>query len=92
MEILHENLKKIFETQEKVELNTLTLLGLDKISAYIALLFLTADAEADIDLYQEEFYGELYAVPYKNLLKQKKKQPECHKFCKKMPLSMSQRR
>ena len=65
VKILHENLKKIFETQEKVELNTLTLLGLDKISAYIALLFLTADAEADIDLYQEEFYGELYAVPYK---------------------------
>lgn len=65
VEILHENLKKIFETQEKVELNTLTLLGLDKISAYIALLFLTADAETDIDLYQEEFYGELYAVPYK---------------------------
>ena len=64
MDILHENLKKIFETQEKVELNTLTLLGLDKISAYIALLFLTADPEANIDLYQEEFYGELYAVPY----------------------------
>ena len=64
VDILHENLKKIFETQEKVELNTLTLLGLDKISAYIALLFLTADPEANIDLYQEEFYGELYAVPY----------------------------
>lgn len=65
VEVLHENLKKIFETQDKVELNTLTLLGLDKISAYIALLFLTAEPEADIDLYQEEFYGELYAVPYK---------------------------
>lgn len=64
VEVLHENLKKIFETQDKVELTTLTLLGLDKISAYIALLFLTADPEADIDLYQEEFYGELYAVPY----------------------------
>ena len=64
VDILHENLKKIFETQEKVELNTLTLLGLDKISAYIALLFLTAEPEANIDLYQEEFYGELYAVPY----------------------------
>ena len=59
------NLKKIFETEDKVELNTLTLLGLDKISAYIALLFLTAAPEANIDLYQEEFYGELYAVPYK---------------------------
>ena len=61
VEVLHENLKKIFETQEKVELTTLTLLGLDKISAYIALLFLTAVPEADVDLYQEEFYGELYA-------------------------------
>ena len=65
VEVLHENLKKIFETQDKVELNTLTLLGLDKISAYIALLFLTAEPESDIDVYQEEFYGELYAVPYK---------------------------
>ncbi len=65
VEVLHENLKKIFETQDKVELNTLTLLGLDKISAYIALLFLTAEPESDVDLYQEEFYGELYAVPYK---------------------------
>lgn len=65
VEVLHENLKKIFETQDKVELTTLTLLGLDKISAYIALLFLTADPEADIDVYQDEFYGELYAVPYK---------------------------
>lgn len=64
VDVLHENLKRIFETQEKVELNTLTLLGLDKISAYIALLFLTAEPEANIDLYQEEFYGELYAVPY----------------------------
>ena len=33
VEVLHENLKKIFETQDKVELTTLTLLGLDKISA-----------------------------------------------------------
>ncbi len=65
VEVLHENLKKMFETNEKVELSTLTLLGLDKISAYIALLFLTAEPEAEIDVYQEEFYGELYAIPYK---------------------------
>ena len=65
VEVLHENLKRIFETQEKVELTTLTLLGLDKISAYIALLFLTAEPDSDVDFYQEEFYGELYAVPYK---------------------------
>ena len=65
VDVLHENLKKIFETEDKVELATLTLLGLDKISAYIALLFLTAEPESEVDLYQEEFYGELYAVPYK---------------------------
>ena len=72
VEVLHENLKKIFETQDKVELTTLTLLGLDKISAYIALLFLTAEPESDIDLYQEEFYGELYAVPYKKSQEEQK--------------------
>ncbi len=63
VEVLHENLKKIFETEEKVELNTLTLLGMDKITAYIALLFLSV--EADIELVQEKFYEELYVVPYK---------------------------
>ena len=46
-----------------MELNTLTLLGLDKISAYIALLFLTA--ESDFDLEQEEFYSDLYVVKSK---------------------------
>ncbi len=63
IKILHENLIKIFEKEEKVELNTLTLLGLDKISAYIALLFLTA--ESDFDLEQEEFYSDLYVVKNK---------------------------
>ena len=72
VEVLHENLKKIFETQDKVELTTLTLLGLDKISAYIALLFLTAEPESDVDVYQEEFYGELYAVPYKKSTEEQK--------------------
>ena len=72
VDVLHENLKRIFETEEKVELNTLTLLGLDKISAYIALLFLTAEPDSDIDLYQEEFYGELYAVPYKKSIEEEK--------------------
>ncbi len=63
VKILHENLTKIFEKEEKVELNTLTLLGLDKISAYIALLFLTA--ESDFDLEQKEFYSDLYVVKTK---------------------------
>ncbi len=63
VKILHENLIKIFEKEEKVELNTLTLLGLDKISAYIALLFLTSESEFDLE--QEEFYSDLYVVKEK---------------------------
>lgn len=63
IKVLHENLIKIFEQEERIELNTLTLLGLDKISAYIALLFLSA--ETDIELVQEEFYSDLYVVKEK---------------------------
>lgn len=51
-------LEEIFVKREKVELNSLVELGMDKISAYIALLFLSA--ESDIDLVQKEFYGDLY--------------------------------
>lgn len=61
---LKENLIQIFETQDKIELNELTLLGMDKISAYIALLFLSA--ETDYDLVQKEFYSDLYVVRGKN--------------------------
>lgn len=60
VKILHENLIKIFETEEKIELNTLTLLGMDKISAYIALLFLSA--ATDFELVQDEFYSDLYVT------------------------------
>ncbi len=57
---LKDNLQQIFESNDKVELNELTLLGMDRMSAYIALLFLTADT--DYDLYQKEFYSDLYVV------------------------------
>ena len=57
---LKENLSQIFEKNDKIELNELTLLGMDKISAYIALLFLTVDT--DYDLEQKEFYSDLYVV------------------------------
>ncbi len=60
VKILHENLVKIFESEERVELNTLTLLGMDRISAYIALLFLSASS--DFDLVQDQFYSDLYVV------------------------------
>ena len=51
---------EILSRQDKIELNELTLLGMDKISAYISLLFLTV--ESDYDLEQDEFYGDLYVI------------------------------
>lgn len=57
---LKENLVQIFDKEDRIELNELTLLGMDKISAYIALLFLTA--ETDYDLVQDEFYSDLYVI------------------------------
>ena len=72
VKILHENLIKIFEKEERVELNTLTLLGLDKISAYIALLFLSAESEFDLE--QEEFYSDLYVVKGKVPSKEQEEQ------------------
>lgn len=57
---LRENLEQIFRKETRVELTELTLLGMDKISAYIALLFLSA--ESDYELVQDEFYSDLYVV------------------------------
>ena len=48
----------IFKKEEKIELRELTLLGFDKSSAYIAVLFLMV--KDDIDIVQEDFYGKLY--------------------------------
>ncbi len=60
MKILYENLENIFKKEEKVELKTLTLLGLDEVTAYISLLFLTE--ESDFEIRQEKFYSDLYVV------------------------------
>ena len=57
---LRDNLEEILNRQDKIELNELTLLGMDKISAYMSLLFLTASS--DYDLEQNEFYSDLYVV------------------------------
>lgn len=57
---LKANLEEILNRQDKIELNELTLLGMDRVSAYISLLFLTVDS--DYDLVQEEFYSDLYVV------------------------------
>ena len=62
VERLRANLDEILNRQDKIELNELTLLGMDRVNAYISLLFLTVDS--DYDLRQDEFYGELYVVRY----------------------------
>jgi len=57
---LRENLEQIFKNGDRIELNELTLLGMDKITAYIALLFLSATS--DYELVQDEFYSDLYVT------------------------------
>ena len=57
---LKANLSEILNRQDRIELNELTLLGMDRISAYVSLLFLTA--ESDYDLEQDEFYSDLYVI------------------------------
>ena len=57
---LRANLEEILNRQDRIELNELTLLGMDRVNAYISLLFLTVDS--DYDLMQDEFYGDLYVI------------------------------
>ena len=59
VEKMRQNLAKILEREEKIELRELCLLGFDKVSAYLAVLFLSArDRNYTFD--QKEFYGKLY--------------------------------
>ena len=60
VERLRANLEEILDRQDRIELNELTLLGMDRVNAYISLLFLTVDS--NYDLMQDEFYGDLYVV------------------------------
>ena len=62
VERLRANLEEILNRQDRIELNELTLLGMDRVNAYISLLFLTVDS--NYDLVQDEFYGDLYVVRY----------------------------
>lgn len=70
--ILRNNLAEILDREDKIELNELTLLGMDKITAYISLLFLVT--EGDYTLNQDDFYGDLYVV--KNLHKEEEMSEE----------------
>ena len=58
VEKMRQNLVQILLREENIELRELCLLGFDKSSAYIALLFLTREGEYSI--FQEEFYGKLF--------------------------------
>ena len=60
VEKMRQNLVQILKKEEKIELRELCLLGFDKSSAFIALLFLMREGE--FDLYQKDFYGKLYAM------------------------------
>lgn len=55
---LSKKLEKIFVKCEKVEFEDLVEVGMEKVSAFMALLFLTA--ENKISLEQKEIYGDLY--------------------------------
>lgn len=57
---LQNILIKLFESDERINLEELIDAGMDKINAYLALLFLTARSR--IDLVQDEFYSDLYIV------------------------------
>lgn len=58
VERMRQNLAQILNREENIELRELCLLGFDKSSAFIALLFLAREEEYEI--FQEEFYGKLF--------------------------------
>lgn len=60
VETIKTRLEKIFNKKEKVELKELVSIGMSKVVAYLALLFLSVNN--DIDLVQDEFYSDLYVV------------------------------
>ncbi len=58
VEKMRQNLVQILSREEQIELRELCLLGFDRSSAFIALLFL--EREGEYEIYQEEFYKELF--------------------------------
>ena len=57
---LKDNIEQIFQNKEKIELSDLYILGMDRVTSYMALLFLSRDS--DYDLEQKEFYSDLFVV------------------------------
>lgn len=62
VERMRQNLNQILSREENIELRELCLLGFDRSSAYIALLFLAR--EEQFEIFQEEFYGKLFVKKY----------------------------
>lgn len=60
VQAIQAKLEKIFNNEEKVELHELVSIGMSKVTAFIALLFLTAEGKCDLE--QDEFYSDLYVV------------------------------
>ncbi len=58
--ILRNNLAEILNRETQIELNELVLLGMDRITAYISILFLVTEGE--YTLKQDDFYGNLYVI------------------------------
>lgn len=58
IETIKEKLEQLFIKDERPELEELVGAGIDRVTAYLALLFLSV--KSDIKLVQEEFYGNLY--------------------------------
>lgn len=65
---MKENLDRIFENETKVELETLTLLGFSRTTAYLALLFLAMNTDYDIN--QEKMYDKLFVEKYQQPIKE----------------------
>ena len=60
VQAIQAKLEKIFNKEEKVELHELVSIGMSKVTAFIALLFLTAEGKCALE--QDEFYSDLYVV------------------------------
>lgn len=57
---LRENLDQIFLKAKRIDLKDLLCIGMDKIAAYVSLLFLSKDT--DYVLKQDAFYSDIYVV------------------------------
>ncbi len=58
VEKMEQNLNKILEREEKIEIRELSLIGFSRTAAYIAILYLVSYGKFEI--YQDEFYGDLF--------------------------------